>query len=146
MGGMTEVRLSAGGVVLNGKGQVALVQHGHTAFWGFPKGHVDAGESALQAAQREIAEESGLDELELIEDLGAYERFKGTPEGGEDTSERKRIHMFLFRTQQSQLAPKDPGHPDAQWVALEHVRERLTDPKDKEFFSSVEARVRANFR
>ena len=28
--------------------------------WGFPKGHVEAGENDLQAAQREVAEETGL--------------------------------------------------------------------------------------
>lgn len=28
--------------------------------WGFPKGHVEAGESDVQAAQREVAEETGI--------------------------------------------------------------------------------------
>ena len=28
--------------------------------WGFPKGHVEAGETDLQAAQREVAEETGI--------------------------------------------------------------------------------------
>lgn len=30
-------------------------------FWGFPKGHVEAGESEEQAARREILEEAGLE-------------------------------------------------------------------------------------
>lgn len=28
--------------------------------WGFPKGHVEAGENDIQAAQREVAEETGI--------------------------------------------------------------------------------------
>ena len=28
--------------------------------WGFPKGHVEAGETDVQAAQREVAEETGI--------------------------------------------------------------------------------------
>lgn len=28
--------------------------------WGFPKGHVEAGENDVQAAQREVAEETGI--------------------------------------------------------------------------------------
>lgn len=28
--------------------------------WGFPKGHVEAGETDIQAAQREVAEETGI--------------------------------------------------------------------------------------
>lgn len=29
--------------------------------WGFPKGHVEAGETDVQAAQREVAEETGIE-------------------------------------------------------------------------------------
>lgn len=40
-------------LILNKKGNVS----GH---WGFPKGHVEAGESEEETAQREILEETGL--------------------------------------------------------------------------------------
>ena len=37
--------------------------------WGFPKGHVEAGETDVQAAQREVAEETGIpvDQQRLLE-------------------------------------------------------------------------------
>lgn len=48
-----------------------LVLHERTEDrWGFPKGHVDPGESLLEAARREIAEEAGLTELDLREEVG----------------------------------------------------------------------------
>lgn len=34
-------------------------------YWDFPKGRVEAGETPLAAARREVKEESGLDDLEL---------------------------------------------------------------------------------
>ena len=37
-------------------------------FWGFPKGHIEAGESEHAAALREIREETGL-EVELLEEF-----------------------------------------------------------------------------
>jgi len=35
--------------------------------WGFPKGHLERGETEKQAAQREIKEETGLEDLYFIE-------------------------------------------------------------------------------
>ena len=68
-----KITRSAGGLVLNAKGEVLVVnQNGDS--WSLPKGHLDAGENELQAARREICEESGIGELELIKKLGTYER------------------------------------------------------------------------
>ena len=128
---------SAGGIVLNTRGEIALVRHGATNFWGFPKGHVDGGETTLQAATREIAEETGIDDLEYMQDLGSYERFKSTPEGGDDTTELKKIHMFLFKTVQDRLAPRDLDNPEARWVSPTGVEKVLTNPKDKEFWRNT---------
>ena len=66
------ITYSAGGVVLNGSGQVLVVnQRGNS--WSLPKGHIDPGEDALTAARREIYEESGVSELDLVKELGSYE-------------------------------------------------------------------------
>ena len=128
---------SAGGVVRNSLGEIALVRHGSTNFWGFPKGHVDPGETPLDAAKREIAEEAGIEEITYVRDLGAYERYKSTPEGGEDKSELKHIRMFLFTSTQRELVPKDPNHPEARWVAPQNVEKTLTHSKDREFWVRV---------
>ena len=124
---------SAGGIVTNGDGEILVVsQHGTS--WSLPKGHIDPGEDAIAAAKREIWEESGIGELELIRELGTYQRYKIGADGGEDRSELKTITMFLFRTKQNSLKPVDPDNPEARWVAREEVAKLLTHPKDKEFF------------
>ena len=129
---------SAGGIVTNGDGEILVVsQHGTS--WSLPKGHIDPGEDAIAAAKREIWEESGIDELELIRELGTYQRYKIGADGGEDRSELKTITMFLFRTTQNSLKPVDPDNPEARWVAKGEVAKLLTHPKDKEFF--LKARI-----
>src|SRR5690349_15416127 len=98
---------SAGGVVLNKIGRVLVVsQRGDS--WSLPKGHIEEGENKLQAATREITEESGITRLTLVKDLGSYSRYK-IGKGGikEDTSELKVIHMFLFKTDEMKLRPTD---------------------------------------
>lgn len=127
---------SAGGVVLNAEGRVLLVsQHGTS--WSLPKGHLEEGESPLEAARREIYEESGVSRLELIRSLGSYSRHRLGADGGEDRSELKTIHLFLFRTDERELAPRDADNPEARWVEREGVAELLTHAKDREFFAAV---------
>jgi 8-oxo-dGTP pyrophosphatase MutT (NUDIX family) len=133
---------SAGGIVLNPRGEVALVRNGPgKPWWGFPKGHLDEGESKLEAARREVTEETGIDQLELIGDLSSYVRYKGKPGGGDDMSERKEIHMFLFTTTQEHIAPIDPGNPEARWVPQDEVARMLTHEKDREFYDSVKYKL-----
>jgi ADP-ribose pyrophosphatase YjhB (NUDIX family) len=127
---------SAGGVVLNDEGEVLVVsQRGRS--WSLPKGHIDRGEDALAAAKREIYEESGVSDLELVRELGTYERNKISVDGGEDRSERKAITMFLFRTREKTLKPVDPDNPEARWVEKSQVATLLTHEKDQEFFRRV---------
>lgn len=47
-------------IVIDQRDRVLLVRHTYMAGWHFPGGAVDAGESAADAARREVAEESGL--------------------------------------------------------------------------------------
>ncbi len=128
---------SAGGVVTNDEGKVLVVsQHGTS--WSLPKGHLDPGESALAAARREIYEESGIRDLELVRELGTYERYRIGVDGGDDRSELKVITMFLFRTSEKVLRPVDVENPEARWVERSKVAPLLTHEMDKRFFLGAE--------
>lgn len=132
----TKVTHSAGGVVINTQGEVLVVNQNHDS-WSLPKGHIEDGEDALMAAKREVAEESGITDLKLLKELATYSRYKIGKDGLDDMSEMKTIHMYLFSTDQLELAPTDPLNPEARWVAPDEVAELLTHPKDQEFFQSV---------
>lgn len=56
---------SFGAVVVDEKGRYLLVKHRYGGHWDFPKGHMEGDESPLEAALREVLEETGLT-LELI--------------------------------------------------------------------------------
>jgi len=127
---------SAGGVVLNKDGKVIVCNDDGTS-WSLPKGHIEEGESTLDAARREIHEESGISQLELIRELGSYERYALDEHGKENKTEWKTIILFLFKTDQEHLHPIDPDNPEARWVKKEEVANLLTHPKDKEFFLSI---------
>jgi ADP-ribose pyrophosphatase YjhB (NUDIX family) len=134
---MIEESFSAGGIVVNSKGLVAITfQDG--VVWSLPKGRLEQGEDEKTAALREIEEETGLKQLELIKELGTYSRYKISKDGkGSDVSVKKTITIFLFRTSEEKLAPTDPAHSEARWVEPEKVTDFLSNPKDKEFYESV---------
>ena len=132
---------SAGGVVLNSMGLVLVVnQQGRS--WSLPKGHIEDGESKQESAKREINEESGIDQLQFITELGSYQRYKIALDGGDDLSEQKTITIFLFKANQAELKPKDPENPEARWVKVDEVANLLTHRKDKEFFLSIINKVK----
>lgn len=131
---------TAGGIVLGDSGTVAMVRRSDA--WLFPKGHVEEGETDEQAARREIAEETGLENLELIDDLGSYERHAITKEGTDDLGRMKEIHMYLFAA--APHAELAPSHEiaEARWVSFSRLINEIGNAKDKAWFTTVFERVR----
>jgi 8-oxo-dGTP pyrophosphatase MutT (NUDIX family) len=127
---------SAGGVVLNINKDVLIVNQNYDS-WSLPKGHIDPGETAFEAAKREIYEESGIKDLKYIKDLGQYERYRIALDGSDDNGELKKICLYLFTTKQMELKPIDPMNPEARWGSVDEVYNLLTHQIDKDYFLSV---------
>lgn len=131
---------TAGGVVINKDGKVLVVSQEGIS-WSLPKGHIEDGENAREAAEREIYEESGIRDLEFAKDLGSYERHEIGLDGGDDISKLKMIKMFLFRTKTIKSVSVDPKNPEIKWLGKDKVTGCLTHRKDKEFFESVKEQI-----
>jgi len=70
--------------------------------WGFPKGHLEAAEPPAEAARREVAEETGLQELVRhgpIKVIDWYFRFRGK-------TIHKYCHFFLFESRRGEPVPE----------------------------------------
>ena len=126
----------AGGIVINDKQEVVIVNQNHDSY-SLPKGHVDQGENYLETAKREIYEETGIESMEYVKDLGSYSRYRIGLDGSDDKSEMKTIFIFLFRTNQVNLVPIDPNNPFALWVNHSRVHEYLTHKEDKIFYNDT---------
>ncbi|GGZ18350.1 NUDIX domain-containing protein [Streptomyces nitrosporeus] len=72
-------------VVLLAAGHVLLIQRRwdpHAGSWALPGGHVDAGEASLQAAVRELKEETGLPvAADALRQVGAFDAPGRDPRG-----------------------------------------------------------------
>jgi len=128
--------VSAGGIVLNPSGKILMVQQRGRA-WSFPKGHVESGESLLETARREIFEETGASELDLVRELGRYKRPKIGLNCENDTTEMKTLVFFLFRTSEAAAGGADADITEVRWATPEEAASLLTHRLDRDFFLSI---------
>ncbi len=137
-------RDTAGGIIVNDEGKIALVWQNENS-WAFPKGGIQEGEGIMQAAYREVEEETGLvkADLELVEALPTYKRFSIDKAGtGEDTSiPASTRNLFLFKTAAQEMHPKDKEVTVAKFVTIDEALTMLTHPKDAEFLRSVRDKI-----
>jgi putative (di)nucleoside polyphosphate hydrolase len=78
---------SCGTLVINKRGEILLCHVTGTRNWDIPKGMRDPGETSLDAAKRELREETGLEFDEaLFEEIGCF-----------DYRRDKRLHLYKVR-------------------------------------------------
>ena len=105
--------------------QVALVHRPRYDDWSLPKGKVATGESNLQAAVREIAEETGFEV-----DVGTYlgeTRYRKSGDGGDRS---KRVLWWAMRVAGGEFQPT-PEVDRLEWIDLSDARRKLTKDSDR---------------
>ncbi|MDQ6611241.1 MAG: NUDIX hydrolase [Gemmatimonadota bacterium] len=119
-GGTAVLETSAGGVVFRmeaGTPLFLLIRDSYRN-WGFPKGHLEDGEMAEQAALREVLEETGVNCSRVsgaIETIDWYFRFRGR-------LVHKVCHFFLMRAESSVTNPQqEEGITACRWAAFEEA-------------------------
>ena len=121
----THEETSAGGVVFRldaGEPRYLLIRDGYRN-WGFPKGHLEEGENADDAALREVGEETGLKELELrgaIETIDWHFRFRGRVI-------HKTCHFYLMESPRARTSPqRSEGITACRWTTFDEAQRLLS--------------------
>lgn len=120
-----DLEVSAGGIVfrLSEQGTQYLLIKDSYGNWGFPKGHLEDGETPAEAAERETAEETGLAQLVLrgpIRVIDWHFRFRGR-------HIHKYCHFFLFESADGEPSPQvEEGITAFRWEPLDQALEALS--------------------
>lgn len=122
---------SAGGIVFNKSGQVLLINNAsmrdpEKSYWGFPKGHLESGETSRQAAVREIQEETGL-KVEIVGNAGESKYVYTLDE----EKIFKAITVFVMKQTGGELKFQPEELLAVEWVSPEEALKRLSFSQDK---------------
>ena len=131
--------VSAGGVVVRGADVMVIVPTRRAAdgsrVLGLPKGHLDAGETPLQAATREVREETGIT-AEPVAELGeVVYRYR---RGGREIP--KRVSFFLFHYRTGDPGDHDDEVEEARWMPMSEALTELSYEGEREMVARALAR------
>ena len=129
---------SAGGVVVRGEEVVVIVPTRRASdgsrVLALPKGHIDPGENALQAATREVREETGV-VGEPITELGET-RYWYRRDG---QTIPKSVCFYLFSYVEGDTDDHDDEVEEARWIALTDAQSALSHTAEREMVARAVA-------
>lgn len=118
---------SCGAVVfrdIKGEVRYLLIKNQRSANWGFPKGHIEAGESKKETAYREVLEETGI-HLNIIDGYECESRYKI-----KDKID-KVVTIFVGTTNDTSTIIQKEEIEDYIWLTYEKAMNLLRFDNDK---------------
>ena len=133
------LRSGVGIIVLNKENKVFVAKRidNPKNFWQMPQGGVDEGENFLNAAYRELEEETSIKNVELIKELDGmitYElpdRLLGIIWKGKYRGQKQKWFLMRFNgdEQEINIKTKNPEFLDWKWIKLDQITEVVVDFK-----------------
>lgn len=129
-------QFSAGGIVFKGN-KVLVVQNSSikdkkVSFWGFPKGHLNEGESSKNAALREVEEETGI-KGKIIDKVGQSKYFF-SQNGGKIF---KVVTIFKMEYVSGDSMPQVAEINEVKWLDPDEAMKFLTFKNDKDLLKKA---------
>lgn len=108
--------------------------------WGFAKGHSEKGESLLETALREVAEETGLRDFSVVPDFEFHDRYEvKTPKRG---AYLKNVTYFLALVPRAAHV-QSAEHSDSGWFSFEDALDKLRFPALRQALCLAQSRLQA---
>jgi len=131
---MARKERSAGIVLVDTAKQRRYLLLDYGQYWDFPKGHVEKGETDLQAALRELREETGVNDPGVIPGFAHEIRYFFRKK---KTLIDKTVVFFLAQTSKTQIKLSDE-HVGFEFLGYEDALRRLTYPNAKALLQLAE--------
>ena len=125
---------SCGGLIYrehDGETQLLLLKHRCGGHWSFPKGHMEAGETEMETALREIREETGLR-------VFLREVFREEVEYSPKPNVKKQVIYFIgFTLNEAALRPQEEEVSELQWMEIHKAYDAVTFRNDKNLITKA---------
>jgi len=134
-------RTSSGGVVFrkreNNIEVVIVAVRGHKA-WCLPKGIIDRNENEIEAALREVKEETGLTG-EIMDKIGQISYWYFLKE--EMIKVHKTVHFFLLKYLDGNTDGHDHEVDEARWFQIDSAIDQLSYKSEKEIMQKAKVMI-----
>ena len=114
------------GIVLFRSEDFLLIQHsdklGVKGHWDFPKGHIEGNETELETATRELEEETGIREFQLVDDF--KERISYNIH--RDSKIIPKVVTFFLAESSTNKVRLSSEHQNYKWLNFSSAHDQLT--------------------
>lgn len=124
---------SCGAVVfrdIRGEVRFLLIKNRRSAHWGFPKGHIEQGETKEETALREVLEETGI-HLSIIEGYESVSKYKIR------NRIEKQVSIFVGTTKDTSTVIQKSEIEDYIWLTYDRAMSLLKFENDKNILQSA---------
>lgn len=131
---------SCGAVVyrdIKGEIRYLLIKNKRSAHWGFPKGHIEPGETKIETAKREVLEETGI-HINIIDGFECISKYKIR-----DRIEKK-VSIFVGTTKDTSTIIQQEEIEDYIWLTYDRAMNLLKFDNDKNILSSAHTYLNDN--
>ena len=133
------LRIGVGIVLLNSKNKIFVGKRidNPKKFWQMPQGGVDKNEGLIQAAKRELKEETSVKSVELIKELDEWFEYNlpnnliGKVWKGKYKGQKQKwfIMKFLGNDKEINIKTKHPEFFEWKWIELDKITDVVVDFK-----------------
>jgi 8-oxo-dGTP pyrophosphatase MutT (NUDIX family) len=134
------VEKSSGGVVYRREptGLAFLLIRDPYRNWGLPKGHIEGDETPCDAALREVGEETGLDGLEVIDELPTIDWYYRN----DGRLIHKFCHFYLLECERGMAVPQlEEGITECLWYSFAEAMRTVTYENAREVLRAAGERL-----
>lgn len=130
------VSKSVGAIVLNKNNHVLLIFQQKNKYWEFPKGKIEKGERELDTLRREIFEETGIRDFNMVDNFRSSMFYEFHYQG---KIVKRKVVYYLIRTNQRVRISKE--HARYAWLPIERAKKRLKHQNQIELMDTVKQRM-----
>ena len=121
---------SCGCIVMNENNEILLVHH-NKGHWGFPKGHMEEGETEIETAVREVKEETNID-------VEVNENYRYTEYYSPEENIMKEVVYFLASNKSNTKEAQQEEVSEVKWFPFEEAMQTITFEDSKEILKQLQ--------